>query len=319
VRYLVFGGAGYLGSHLVDNLLASNNEVVVFDDKSGRVKSSFDSRVKFIYGDISKIDDFSKLQTHGVFDGVFNLAAKKSISESFKFPDRYLDVNEKGFQNILTYCQTNHVEKIVFTSSAAVYGDNSTVPIISENVTPKPNNLYGSTKLNSEKYLEVHSSDYDFKSISLRIFNIIGASKREYLDFGGENIFPIVMDKLKHNRTLNIFGKNFSTSDGTCVRDYVNVKDVAKAHILAMGYLSSDPKARGHDSINICSSKGTSILDLVSKVSKISGKTLRYQFEDPRVGDVASVIGNNTLAREKFGWEPTLGIDESIEETLRFI
>jgi UDP-glucose 4-epimerase len=316
MRYLVFGGAGYLGSHLVEQLLLEKHEIFIFDNYSGSLNTNFGKKVHQIEGDITNFQSLEQIDDYGLFDGVFHLAAKKSVSESFLYPEEYRKVNEYGTKNLVDYCLTRKISNFVFTSSAAIYGDvNSNAPL-GENFSTKPMNPYGQSKLNSEVMLSNLFGEQNFKSVSLRIFNIVGASKKEFLEPYGQNVLPMIVDKLKKRETFTIFGDSYLTEDGTCVRDYVNVKDVANAHVLAMKYLVSGKALNSHESMNISSGVGISVQELIRKVEFFSGQRLRFTVGQSRLGDPAIVIGSNGLAMQKLGWDPVSGIDKSIVEML---
>ena len=319
MEYLVFGGSGYLGSHLVDQLISENHEVVIFDNHSGKVRTHFTPVSRFINGDISKLGDFGKLDEFGPFDGVFHLAAKKSVPESVANPDKYFDVNEKGTVNVIEYCIRRGIRNFIFTSSAAVYGEVTESSPIDENYFVNPINPYGVSKLNAESALTKYSLNNDFKAVSLRTFNIVGASRSEYLDSVGENVLPVIARKINRNESFTVFGNTYSTADGTCVRDFVNVHDVARAHFLAMNFLQEKAVVNSHKIINVASGNGVSILELIAKTENLANNKLRWDFEMSRAGDPAVVIGNNGLAKHLLAWTPVVGIDQSIRETLALL
>ena len=314
MRYLIFGGSGYLGSHLTLQLLVAGHELVNFDNQSGHLVTVFKPNVITIQGDITSTADLSKLEKYGKFDGVFHLAAKKSVSESITHPNLYMQVNVTGTKKIIDFCIDNQIKNIVFTSSAAVYGDGVTTKI-DENSEKVPMNPYGKSKLLSEAILEDHCLKYGISSVALRSFNIVGAAKQDYYDDQGENVIPIITRSLKNKHIFRIFGGDFDTKDGTCVRDYVNVSDVASAHTSAMSYLEKQP-AGMYKSINVCSGSGTSMLELVQIVNNNSKIQLDWIIGDRRIGDPASVVGNNDLANKLLGWRPSVAIEQSIKESL---
>ena len=316
MKYLVTGGSGYLGSHLVDQLISENHEVVVFDDLSGKVATNFTEPVSMVTGDITLFSEFQKLDGLGPFDGVFHLAAKKSVTESVAKPHLYRKVNEIGSLNVIEYCVNQGINKIVLTSSAAVYGAADLSFPIDEKLSPNPINPYGLSKLSAENILTRFCNENDLSAVSLRTFNIVGASKPNYLDSVGENVLPVIARMLKQNEIFKIFGDAYETKDGTCVRDYVNVAEVASAHILAMEYLQDTGTSISHEIINISSGVGISILELVNKMEFYSAKQLKWVYGESRAGDPASVIGSNSLAKRLIGWNPDIGLDQSIRETL---
>ena len=265
MRYLVTGGSGYLGTHLVYQLFASENEVVVFDDLSGHLNTKFPSPIKQIHGSIANPKDLAGLSNFGPFDGVFHLAAKKSVTESLSDPDMYWKVNKDGTANVLNLCSKFGIKRIVATSSAAVYGASTGPNLIDENDSVNPTNTYGETKAAAEVLINAASSSGEISSLLLRSFNLAGATKPEFFDKQGENVLPIIMRSIAEGLRFEIFGGSFETPDGTCVRDYVNVSDVADAHIKAMEYLMlSDIGIQ--DTANIASGEGVSVKELVGLI-----------------------------------------------------
>lgn len=314
MNYLVVGGSGYLGSHLISQLIDRGNNVFIFDNLSGNVKNWDDERVTNIYGDITRYTDIVKLNNYPKFDGVFHLAAKKSVAESVLKPKLYEEVNILGTNNIVKYCVENDISKFVYTSSAAVYGQFDSDESISETNPTYPISPYGISKLNGEKVLE-DASSRSFSGVSLRIFNIVGASKTSYFDNKGENVVPIMLRSLLTKTSFTIFGMNLGTKDGTCIRDYINAEDVAYAHIKAMDYLDLSSSG-SYQVANICSGLGTSMLELVETLNSLSKEKLQWNFGEKRLSDPVSVIGDNQLAYNLFGWKPEKTLIQSVAESL---
>jgi UDP-glucose 4-epimerase len=315
MRYLVFGGAGYLGSHLVCELLDDGNDVSVFDNFSGNIKSSYDSRVRIISGDICVRESFAPLESEKKFDGVFHLAAKKSVAESLHFPEAYFNVNIKGTENVVNFCKSLGIKNIVFTSSAAVYGENQISPLINEDGLTAPISPYGESKLRAEDFLESESKKQSVSAVSLRVFNIVGASFPSLFDPQGENVLPLLIRAIKQKSEFTIFGNDYSTKDGTCVRDYVNVSDVAKGHVRAMKYLESIDEPF-YDAFNICSGEGKSVLELIELINSMSDFRIIRTFGARRPGDAPQVIGDFTKALHTLDWSPETKIQQSISQSL---
>lgn len=319
MKYIVVGGVGYLGSHLVDLLLQENHQIVVFDNFSGNLtKGSADSRVTYVLGDITIPGDIKRLETFGKIDGIFHLAARKSVSESIREPQYYENVNHLGTRNMITFCKDNSINNFVYTSSAAVYGEVESKSQITEDVAVQPINPYGRSKHLGEVALTESLTINDLSAAVLRIFNIVGSTQRDFYDPKGENVLPIMINALKHESLFTVNGGNFPTKDGTCVRDYVNVADVANAHKLAMEYLHSQPKGT-HLVSNICSGVGTSVLELISIINDLSPKKLRYRIGESRPGDPSSVIGEFSTANRLLGWQPGIRIEQSVMESINSI
>jgi UDP-glucose 4-epimerase len=315
MRYLVFGGSGYLGSHLVEELIVQGHEIVVFDNLSGNVATNYTLPVKLVFGDISNVHDFKVLDSFENIDGAFHLAAKKSVPESLSNPHIYKEVNETGTNNVISYCIRRGINHFVFTSSAAVYGKVTDSTLIDEKFPVSPINPYGTTKLKGEINLADYCRDNELKAVSLRTFNIVGSRRKEYFDVGGDNVLPVIARALKQNSLFTLFGKSLNTVDGTSVRDYVNVQDVAKAHSLAMDYLQGQHENSSHQILNVSSGIGVSLLELISRFNYLSEKELKWVYGETRNGDPASVIGNNELADQLLGWKPQIGLDQSVRET----
>jgi UDP-glucose 4-epimerase len=318
VNYLVVGGGGYLGSHLVEQLIGKNHHVFILDNDSGNLVNRIGGSTEYIFGDITNKMHLKQLNNYPKFDGVFHLAAKKSVPESILNPTLYEKVNFLGTQNLIDYCKRNGVSNVVYTSSAAVYGQTDPTFPIHESMLTQPINPYGLTKLQGERILESASNAGAISGFSLRIFNIVGSAKPTYFDEKGENVIPIMLSSLMLKRTFTIFGKNLETKDGSCVRDYVNVSDVAKAHIDAMSYLHNCPKG-SYKVANISSSTGTSMLELLDVLNNLSDVQLKWQYGSKRPGDPISVIGDNVLAHVTLGWRPTKNIYDGIKESLHAI
>jgi UDP-glucose 4-epimerase len=316
MRFLIFGGAGYLGSHLVDLLDFTENEIVVFDNRSGNISTSFSSNVKFVFGDITNPASVKELDQFGKFDGVFHLAALKSVEQSFLRKDAYALVNETGTVNIAKYCKDKGIRNIVFSSSAAVYGALDSPTLISEDDLTKPINPYGLNKLNAENVLRELSASSSINVMTLRLFNLVGAAKPEYNDLRGENVLPVIARKLMGGELFKVFGNSYPTTDGTCVRDYINVLDVAMAHVMAMNFLIHNKFTGSSHTLNVCSGTGFSILELITLVNKVNKNHLSWVFGNERLGDPASVIGDNSRAKETLGWIPKIKMETSITESL---
>ena len=316
MRFLVTGGSGYLGTHLVSQLVALNNEVVVFDDFSGQLRTRFPSTVQTVQGSITDCKDLRELTNFGYFDGVFHLAAKKSVSESTTNPSLYWAVNVEGTRNLLDYCTEHSVTRIVSTSSAAVYGPSlMSIPII-ESDEINPANKYGETKAAAEELINSAADASLISAFSLRSFNLAGASDPKYFDMRGENILPIILRSFKNGQTFEIFGDKFQTRDGTCIRDYVNVADVAEAHIRAMDYLLNI-NLGFRAALNISSGEGTSVKELIEIISKQLGQVIPWRISDMRQGDAPYAVGNNTRARSLIQWSPSSDIYKIVAETVQ--
>ena len=271
--------------------------------------------VTIISGDITEYSDFLQLSDYPKFDGVFHLAAKKSVSDSVANPKLYEKVNVLGTQNLLDYCIQNNIANIVYTSSAAVYGQCDLNPIISETNPIEPMNPYGVTKRQGEILLEAAVNSAGISGFSLRVFNIVGASKPSLYDNKGENVIPVMLRSLLQNITFTVFGNNLDTRDGTSIRHYVHVSDVARAHVNAMECLHKSPRGN-YEIANVCSGSGVSMLEPVNALNSLSDVKLTWQYGEKRLGDPVSVIGSNQLSDKILGWKPEKDIIQSMKESL---
>lgn len=315
--YLVTGGAGYVGSHIVDALVEKNFPVVVVDDLSTGKMRRIQSEAVYANGDIRDENVLDNIFSTYSITGVFHCAAKKSVVESIKYPDVYYDINLEGTRNLLQLCSRYKVRNFVFTSSAAVYGGLDSATSILETSHPEPINPYGSTKLSAEFLVEKFVAAGNGSGISLRVFNISGASRDELFDHDGDNVISVLRRASESGRNFLLFGTNFPTKDKTGVRDYVHVVDVARAHLLAMDFLEKE-KSGTYFCLNIASGVGTSIKDLIFAVEKMTKTKLVVLETEAREGESASIIGSNELAHKVIHWAPKYGLSEIVQSGFGF-
>lgn len=312
-KVLVIGGAGYIGSHVVKELLENGFETVVFDNLSTGVEENLFAEAEFVKGDILDQVALEKVMAQNV-DAVVHLAAKKSVGESMEKPEIYARNNLSGSINVLNAMQASHVRHLVFSSSAAVYGMPQYLPI-DEKHPINPMNFYGYTKATMEEYMAWYARLKDFNYIALRYFNAVGyAADGSILgrEKNPQNLLPIVMEVASGKReSLTIFGSDYNTPDGTCQRDFIHVSDLAAAHVLAIRKLLSDKKSY---ILNLGTGKPTSVQEIVNAVENIIGRHLRYCFGKRRLGDPATLYANTELARKVLGWKPYY---TNIEEMIR--
>lgn len=314
VNYIVSGGAGYLGAHLVYSLLEEGHKITIFDDLSRAPRQPMPSPVEFVNLDISDGSAMERIRFTKRIDGFFHLAAKKSVNESMLNPALYEQVNVVGTQNILNLCLRNEIEAVVLTSSAAVYGSLEKKEEILETDPTVPISPYGLSKLNAERMLTKYVEEGSIKGAILRCFNLAGARESNLLDLHGENVIPILVKAINDEQTFKIFGNSLATPDGTCVRDYIHVEDVSMAHTKAMEKLQSAPS--GYiDTFNIASKSGTSTLSLVKAFESLIGRRVQYQFDLPRKGDVEFSIGDNSKANKILNWTPKHGLDRIVKDS----
>ena len=315
MSFIVTGGAGYLGSHLVDLLIQFyEEEVIVIDDLSNGVYERLPAKAVLVN---SALDDARLSERIGKFHGikgVFHLAAKKSVSESILQPKLYRRNNVDGTANIMQLCKNLEIKNLVFTSSAAVYGSSQHQISITETSPCNPQNPYGESKLFAEKLIQEFSQNDGFQCINLRVFNMAGSVKSAYFDRKGENVIPVILRSIEENKSFSVFGSNLSTPDGTCVRDYIHVNDVARAHLMAMQKMLDGVESLPLN-LNISSGRGTSVMELIQSLEIITSRKISIEFQEPRKGDPDVVIGNCNKARETLGWEPQKEVKEMLSES----
>lgn len=311
-KILVIGGAGYIGSHVVKELLDGGYEALVFDDMSTGQEVNLFHEAGFIKGNIldRKALDAAMCQN---IDAVIHLAAKKAVGESMENPQKYALNNLNGSVNILNSMADNGVKHLVFSSSAAVYGMPIYTPV-DERHPLNPINFYGYTKVTMESLMEWYSRLKEFNYIALRYFNAVGYAADKSItgrEQNPQNLLPIIMETATGKReSFAIFGSDYDTPDGTCVRDYIHVSDLASAHVAAVKRLMSDKKSY---CLNLGTGQGISVKQIVDAAENVIGKRLNYHYAPRRAGDPATLIAKADLAREILNWKPKyLNIEDII-------
>lgn len=329
-KILVTGGAGYIGSHTCIALHEAGYEIVIYDNLSNsskeainRVSSLIGKPIEFIEGDIRDADSLRKVFTAHQFFGVIHFAGLKAVGESVAKPLLYYSNNVSGTVTLLEVMAEHEVKTLVFSSSATVYGDPETLPI-DERSKRSCTNPYGQSKLVVEHILEdLAESDKQWNLITLRYFNPVGAHSSGQI---GEdpndipnNLMPyisqVAVGKLT---TLNIFGNDYPTVDGTGVRDYIHVTDLAKGHVNALQYAAEQSTPVGFLPINLGTGKGSSVLELVTAFSQVTGQDIPYQFTARRAGDIASCYASADKAKQLLGWEAIHTITDMCADTWRW-
>ena len=303
-KILVVGGAGYIGAHIVDLLCDKEYNVVVFDDLSTGFQENLNKKAIFIKGSILDIIKLKEVFRNNVFDAVIHMAASKAAGESMIYTHRYSENNIIGSINLINEALENKIKKIIFSSTAAVYGNPLYSPV-DEKHPKDPINHYGFTKLCIENYLLWLSKTNDFKFIALRYFNAAGYSTKSGLikikEKNPQNLLPIVMEVANNKRKhLEIFGDDYQTKDGTCIRDYISVVDLADAHIKSLEYLDYGKS----DFINLSTNSGSSILDVVNVVKEVTNQEISFKFAEKRDGDPAILISSYSRAKKLLKWVP---------------
>ena len=314
MRVLVTGGAGYIGSTAVDILLSQGYEISVLDDCSTGHADAIPAGIDFIQGSILEPNQVAEALSD--CDAVMHFAGKSLVGESVKEPDLYRQVNVAGTRVLLDEMHKAGVKKLVFSSSAATYGEPKQVPI-TETAQTSPTNPYGETKLEVDQMISAEAISRGISAISLRYFNVAGAhhSSRGWLAERHNpetHLIPNILRSTKDN-PVEIYGTDWPTKDGTCVRDYVHVVDLIEAHIKALNSL----KPHTHEIYNLGSGDGYSVRVVLAAASKAAGYEIPTTEAPRRTGDPAVLIADISKAREKLGWSPTRGIEIIVADTLK--
>ena len=301
--WLIIGGAGYIGAHVVESTLASGRDVVVLDDLSTGISSRLLPSIP-----MSQVTLQDSNAVHQIFEtnnisGVLHLAAKKSVGESVKRPDYYWQENVGGLRNLLTAMESHNVKNFVFSSSAAVYGQPE-VPagtLITEETLCVPINPYGATKLEGEVLSRAMAESDGLKVAALRYFNVAGAGRPALGDQYIFNLVPIVFDALERGVQPVVFGDDYATPDGSCIRDYVHVQDLADAHIAAMDFVEKSEPV--FTAINIGTGSGASVFEVLNMIEEVTGITIDPIISQRREGDPAALIADVSFAKKILGWQ----------------
>jgi len=314
MKILITGGAGFIGSVTAAYLLDKGFEVNVLDNLSTGHRDFVDQRASFFLGDIR--DRNSINASMDGCDAVVHLAGKAIVSESILNPSLYLENNHLGTINILHAMKELSVGKLVFSSTCAVYG-NPITEIIAEDHPTNPINPYGESKLLADTEICRFSTDYNLNAISLRFFNVGGSYKNN-----NNNLFGELHDHETHlipktikNRSIDVYGIDFNSPDGTCVRDYVHVIDLARAISLAL----EKQMVQKHEIYNLGSGIGSSVLEVVSEVEKVIDSKIIRNNVGRKIGDPAYLVADSKLARLELGWETQFTLNEIVRDSLRFI
>jgi UDP-glucose 4-epimerase len=311
---LVTGGAGYIGSHTVKELIDNGKDVVVFDNLSYGHRESIKG-VKLVVADLNNKKAIDNAIKKYKVDSVIHFAAFIQVGESMENPLIYYQNNVANTLTLLHSMKDNGVKHIVFSSSAAVYGNPVEDPI-TENCPKNPTSVYGTTKLMMEKIMEDFANAYQMSYIALRYFNASGAHESYKIGEAHHpesHLIPIILEvALGKREFLNIFGNDYPTPDGTCVRDYIHVVDLANAHLLALNHLKNNGKSCAY---NLGNGNGFSVLEVVKMAEKITGKKINYKIVDKRPGDPAVLVASSKKIMQDLNWKPRYNSLEKIIET----
>lgn len=314
MKILVLGGAGYIGSHTVYELIDAGEEVVIIDNLQTGYKEAIHPKAIFYQGDLRDrafLDSVLEKETD--IDAVIHFAANSLVEESMVKPLKYYDNNLCGTKTLLEALVEHGIDKIVFSSTAATYGEPEKVPIVESDRTC-PTNTYGETKLSMEKMFQWVGKAHALRYVSLRYFNACGAHKSAEIGEAHQpetHLIPLILQVPNGKReAISIFGTDYPTKDGTCVRDYIHVTDLAQAHILAVKYLME-----GNESniFNLGNGVGFTVKEVIETARKVTGEPIKAVEEKRRAGDPAVLIASSQKAREVLGWKPE---HDSLEEII---
>lgn len=301
---LVLGGAGYIGSHTVYRLIEKGEDIVVVDNLQTGFEKLVHPKARFYKGDIRDLKFMDEVFSKENIKGIIHFAANSLVGESMTKPLDYYDNNVYGMICLLKTMEKHKVKNIVFSSTAATYGDPKKIPITEDDET-NPTNTYGETKLAMEKMMKWCEIAYDIKWVALRYFNACGAHENGII---GElhdpetHLIPLILQvPLGLRDTIYIFGDDYNTPDGTCIRDYIHVNDLAEAHFKALNYLYE-----GNESnvFNLGNGEGFSVLEIINAAKEVTNLPINVEISPRRPGDPARLIANNKKAKEILGWNP---------------
>jgi UDP-glucose 4-epimerase len=301
---LVLGGAGYIGSHTAYELIDRGEDVVIVDNLETGYLKAVHPKARFYQGDIRNRSFIDSVFENEKIDAVIHFAANSLVGESMVNPLKYYDNNLCGTKVLLESMVAHHIDKIVFSSTAATYGEPERVPILETDRT-EPTNTYGETKLSMEKMFRWTGKAHDLRYVSLRYFNACGAHKSGLIGEAHNpetHLVPLILQVPNGQReSISIFGDDYDTKDGTCVRDYIHVTDLAQAHILAVDYL-----VKGNESsiFNLGNGIGFTVQEVIEAARKVTGDPIKAEIVPRRAGDPANLIASSEKARTVLGWKP---------------
>ncbi len=314
MKVLVIGGAGYIGSHVVKEMMKAGHEVTVFDNLSSGLRCNLFPKNDFIYGNILIERDLDQAFARG-FDAFVHLAAFKAAGESMVEPEKYSINNITGTLNIMNAAVKHNCKKMIFSSSAAVFGSPEYLPI-DEDHPKNPENYYGFTKLEIERFMNWYDQLRGMRFAALRYFNAAGYDPEgeiRGLEQNPANLLPRVMEVAAGMKSgMKVFGTDYDTRDGTCIRDYVHVTDLARAHVMALDYITKNDKSL---TVNLGTEKGTTVKEIIDAARKITGKEIPSEDVERRPGDPACLYATSKRAKELLGWEPKYSDVDTLVKT----
>ena len=312
MKILVTGGAGYIGSHVVRALEAAGHSAVALDDLSFGIPSRL-GNTPLIQVDLASPEATAVLVrtfNEQSIDGVIHLAARKSVAESVANPEYYYQQNLNSVTNLLVAMREAKVMNIVFSSSAATYGSPEQAQV-DEDYDCKPINPYGETKLIGEWMMAAANKAWGLKTVSLRYFNVAGAGFMDLADTGIANLIPIAFNAIAKKEPIQVFGSDWPTPDGSCVRDYIHVQDLADAHLAALDYLSQED--REHSVFNVGTGTGSSVLEVTKAIREVTGLEFEVQLADRRPGDPAALSADVSRIESTLGWKAKHNLQDIVK------
>ncbi|MFJ8007144.1 UDP-glucose 4-epimerase GalE [Streptomyces fagopyri] len=309
MTWLITGGAGYIGAHVARAMTEAGERVVALDDLSAGVARRLPESIPLVQGSSLDGDLLKRVLAEHAVTGVVHLAARKQVGESVEQPTRYYQENVGGLATLLEAVAGAGVRRFLFSSSAAVYG-NPDVDLITEDTPCAPMSPYGETKLAGEWLVRAAGRAHGIATVCLRYFNVAGAAGPELADTGVFNVIPMVFDRLTRGEAPRIFGGDYPTPDGTCVRDYIHVADLAEAHLAAARRLAGD--ATGDLTVNIGRGEGVSVRELLTLIAEVSGDTREPVVEPRRPGDAPRAVASAGLAARELDWGARRGVREMV-------
>ncbi|MEU9283519.1 UDP-glucose 4-epimerase GalE [Streptomyces sp. NPDC048275] len=310
MTWLITGGAGYIGAHVARAMDEAGERVVALDNLSAGVANRLPETIPLVQGSSLDGDLLKRVLAEHAVTGVVHLAARKQVGESVAQPTRYYQENVGGLATLLEAAAGAGVKRFLFSSSAAVYG-NPDVDLITEDTPCAPMSPYGETKLAGEWLVRAAGRAHGIATVCLRYFNVAGAAAPELADTGVFNVIPMVFDRLTRGEAPRIFGDDYPTPDGTCVRDYIHVADLAEAHLAAARRLAGG--ATGDLTVNIGRGEGVSVRELLTLIAEVSGDSRRPVVEPRRPGDAPRAVASAALASEELGWSARREVREMVE------
>ncbi|QGV80654.1 UDP-glucose 4-epimerase GalE [Streptomyces ficellus] len=311
MTWLITGGAGFIGSHVVKAMAEGGERIVVLDDLSTGRAERLPDGVPLEVGTVLDRDVVDRVLAEHAVTGIVHIAGKKQVAESVAKPLHYYRENVEGLRTLLEAAADAGVARFLFSSSAAVYGMPD-VDLVTEATPCAPINPYGETKLAGEWLVTATGRTHGMATASLRYFNVAGAATPELGDDGVFNLVPMVFERLTAGEQPLVFGDDYPTPDGTCIRDYIHVEDIASAHVAAARRLAADPTASLV--LNIGRGEGVSVTEMVGLIQDVTGRTdIKPHVTDRRPGDPARVVASADRIREELGWSARHGVREMVE------